>query len=54
MHSDGLQSRWNFEPYPGLVMRHPAIIAGVLYRDFARGRDDLTVAVVRVSLTELP
>ncbi|MDB5340288.1 MAG: rsbT 1 [Planctomycetaceae bacterium] len=49
MHSDGLQGRWTFEKYPGLMQRHPAIIAGVLYRDFQRGRDDATVVVVRWS-----
>jgi anti-sigma regulatory factor (Ser/Thr protein kinase) len=50
LHSDGLQSRWNLEPYAGLPSRHPAVIAAVLYRDFTRGRDDVTVAVVRLSL----
>ena len=45
MHSDGLQSRWTLERYPGLMQRHPAVIAGVLYRDFCRGRDDVTVLV---------
>jgi hypothetical protein len=49
MHSDGLQSRWSLEKYPGLIGQHPAVIAGVLYRDFTRGHDDVTVAVVRVS-----
>ena len=49
MHSDGIQTRWNFDNYPGLTNRHPAIIAGVLYRDFERGRDDATVVVVRFS-----
>jgi anti-sigma regulatory factor (Ser/Thr protein kinase) len=43
MHSDGLASRWGLEPYPGLALRDPALIAGVLYRDFRRGRDDVTV-----------
>ena len=47
MHSDGLQSRWSLDGYPGVTQRHPAVVAGLLYRDFARGRDDLTVAVVR-------
>jgi len=47
LHSDGLQSRWSFDAYPGIATRHPALVAGLLYRDFARGRDDLTVAVVR-------
>ncbi|TMU70293.1 ATP-binding protein [Pseudomonas fluorescens] len=46
MYSDGLQSRWNLQDYPGLVHRHPAVIASVLHRDFCRGRDDVTVLVV--------
>jgi serine/threonine protein phosphatase PrpC len=47
MHSDGLQSRWQLDPYPGLLTRHPALVAGVLYRDHQRGRDDVTVVVAR-------
>jgi len=46
MYSDGLQSRWNLKDYPGLVHRHPAVIAALLHRDFSRGRDDATVVVV--------
>lgn len=48
MHSDGLTTRWRFETYPGLAVRHPALIAGVLYRDHKRGRDDATVVVARL------
>jgi hypothetical protein len=48
LHSDGLQTRWRLEAYPGLARRHPSLIAGVLYRDFTRGRDDVTVLVVTV------
>lgn len=47
LHSDGLGTHWNLATYPGLAMRHPSLIAGVLYRDFARRRDDVTVMVVR-------
>jgi anti-sigma regulatory factor (Ser/Thr protein kinase) len=47
MHSDGVASHWDLADYPGLAQRHPALVAGVLYRDFARGRDDATVVVVR-------
>lgn len=47
MYSDGLLGRWTLDPYPGLSQRHPGVIAAVLYRDFIRGRDDVTVAVVR-------
>jgi len=49
MHSDGLHSRWSLDPYAGLICRHPSLIAGVLYRDFVRGRDDATVVVVRAA-----
>jgi len=52
MHSDGLQSHWSFDPYPGLMERPPSIVASVFYRDFARGRDDVTVAVVREAKTK--
>ena len=47
MHSDGLQSRWDLSKSPGLFQRHPAVIAGVLYRDFQRDRDDTTIVVIR-------
>jgi anti-sigma regulatory factor (Ser/Thr protein kinase) len=47
MHSDGLTSHWNLDRYPGLLTRHPALLAGVLCRDFKRGRDDVTVVAVR-------
>jgi anti-sigma regulatory factor (Ser/Thr protein kinase) len=46
MYSDGLQSRWNLREYPGLMHRHPAVIAALLHRDFCRGRDDVTVLVI--------
>jgi anti-sigma regulatory factor (Ser/Thr protein kinase) len=47
MHSDGLQTQWRLDRYPGLTTRAPAVIAGLLYRDFTRGRDDVTIAAVR-------
>ena len=47
MLSDGLGSRWQIERYPGLTSHHPALVAGVLYRDWSRGRDDVTVVAVR-------
>jgi anti-sigma regulatory factor (Ser/Thr protein kinase) len=47
MYSDGLASQWDLSPYPGLQTRHPSVIAGVLYRDFSRRRDDVTVVVAK-------
>jgi anti-sigma regulatory factor (Ser/Thr protein kinase) len=47
MHSDGLQSRWSLDAYTGWRIRHPAVVAGLLYRDFARNNDDVTVFVLR-------
>jgi anti-sigma regulatory factor (Ser/Thr protein kinase) len=47
MHSDGLGSRWDLGDYPGAFHCHPRVIAGLLYRDFARGRDDACVLVLR-------
>lgn len=45
--SDGLGTSWSLDSYPGIAHRHPSLIAGVLYRDFNRGRDDVTVLVAR-------
>jgi hypothetical protein len=47
MHSDGMATHWNLAAYPGIEMRHPAMIAAALYRDHSRGRDDLTVLALR-------
>ncbi|AMB46659.1 SpoIIE family protein phosphatase [Methylobacterium sp. AMS5] len=47
MCSDGIGTSWSLENYPGLVGAHPTLIAGVIYRDFARGRDDATVVVAK-------
>jgi anti-sigma regulatory factor (Ser/Thr protein kinase) len=49
MHSDGLSTRWDLSAYPGLLARDPSLIAGVLYRDFSRGTDDMTVVVFKES-----
>jgi len=48
MFSDGLTSKTGISTYAGLNGRHPVLIAGVLYRDFCRKRDDSTVLVARM------
>jgi hypothetical protein len=47
MYTDGLGSHWDINAYPGLKNRHPSLLAGILYRDFGRRRDDVTVVVAR-------
>jgi anti-sigma regulatory factor (Ser/Thr protein kinase) len=51
MHSDGLATHWSVDRYAGLAMRHPALIAGILYRDHRRVRDDVTALVARGKAT---
>jgi anti-sigma regulatory factor (Ser/Thr protein kinase) len=47
LHSDGLATHWASTDYPGLANKHAGLIAGVLYRDHDRGRDDVTVVVLK-------
>lgn len=49
LSSDGLAT-WHLEKYAGLMQKHPALIASVLYRDFWRQRDDVTVVVAQESI----
>ncbi|HYX37744.1 MAG TPA: ATP-binding SpoIIE family protein phosphatase [Oligoflexus sp.] len=49
MHSDGLSTRCDLRGYPGLIARDPTLIAGVLFRDFQRDKDDATIIVVRTT-----
>jgi anti-sigma regulatory factor (Ser/Thr protein kinase) len=46
-HTDGLTSHWDVAAYPSLLDRSPSLVAAVLYRDFSRPRDDVTVMVAR-------
>lgn len=54
LHSDGIGTHWDLTRYPGLLARDPSLIAGVLYRDFTRGRDDATVVVLKEWVSESP
>jgi anti-sigma regulatory factor (Ser/Thr protein kinase) len=47
MHTDGLQSQWRLDRYDQFARRRTAILAGLLYRDYRRGKDDVTVVAVR-------
>jgi len=50
LHSDGLSARWEIDAYPGLAASHPSLVAGVVFRDNRRGRDDVTVVAMRAAL----
>ncbi|CAN5877218.1 ATP-binding protein [soil metagenome] len=52
LHSDGLATHWKLDRYPGLFRQDPALVGAVLYRDHARGRDDASVVVCRLSAEE--
>jgi anti-sigma regulatory factor (Ser/Thr protein kinase) len=47
LHSDGLGTHWDPAGYPDLWSHDPSLVAGVLYRDFTRRRDDVTIVVGR-------
>ena len=49
LHTDGLDMEWNLKGADGLLQCDPAIIAGWLIRDFASGKDDATVVVLKRS-----
>jgi anti-sigma regulatory factor (Ser/Thr protein kinase) len=47
MHSDGLGTHWSLDAYPGIEQQHPSVLGAALYRDYMRGRDDVTVVTLR-------
>ena len=47
LYSDGLASNLAVDRYPDLARLHPSLIAAILYRDFTRHRDDVTVLVAK-------
>lgn len=47
MCTDGISNRWDVGAMPGLLSRHPALVAAAIYRDHGRPRDDSTVVVLR-------
>jgi anti-sigma regulatory factor (Ser/Thr protein kinase) len=47
LHSDGLSGRWDLGPDTSPTGLAPGVLAGLLYRDYRRERDDVTVVVAR-------
>jgi anti-sigma regulatory factor (Ser/Thr protein kinase) len=48
MTSDGIQSRWRPARYPRINWYDPAILAVLIYKEYARLTDDVSVAVARI------
>jgi anti-sigma regulatory factor (Ser/Thr protein kinase) len=48
-HSDGLETQWRIDAFPGLARCHPALIAAMLFREHSRKRDDVAVVVARAA-----
>ena len=51
LHSDGLDTHWSLDDYPGLPAKHPVLTAGILFRDHCRGRDDIVVVAAKEAKT---
>jgi anti-sigma regulatory factor (Ser/Thr protein kinase) len=47
LHSDGVSGRWQPARWSHLWQRHPGLVAGTLYRDLARGTDDVVIVAAR-------
>lgn len=47
MHSDGLSSSWNLSSYVALRRHSASVIAAVLYRDYCKAHDDVTVVAIK-------
>ena len=49
LNSDGLSSSAGIDQQSSLIMHDPSLVAGVLYKDFARRNDDATVVVAKAA-----
>lgn len=52
LHTDGVKGSIHLTDYPGLGTKDPALVAGVLVSERARGTDDATVVVARRARSE--
>lgn len=52
VHTDGINSRWSADDYPGAGRHHPAVLAALIWRDAVRGTDDAGIVVLRAPTDE--
>jgi anti-sigma regulatory factor (Ser/Thr protein kinase) len=50
LHSDGVSPKWEIDSYPGLAASHPSLVAGIVFRDHRRDRDDAAVVAMRAAV----
>jgi len=50
MCSDGIKTRWELQKYIGIFKYDLSILAAVIYKDFARQTDDMSVVVGRINI----
>lgn len=46
--SDGLHTQWNPARYPGIKHYDPSILAAIIYKEYARHTDDMSVVVSKL------
>lgn len=46
--SDGIKTRWEVSKYPGILKHDLVLLAACIYKDHARGTDDMSVVVLKV------
>ncbi|MEI6948461.1 SpoIIE family protein phosphatase [Paraflavisolibacter sp. H34] len=49
MCSDGIKSKWDVTKWPGIFRCDLSVLTAAVFKDFARGTDDLSVAVCKVN-----
>lgn len=49
MCSDGIKTRWELQKYFGIFKYDPTMLAAVIYKDFARKTDDMSVVTCRIN-----
>jgi anti-sigma regulatory factor (Ser/Thr protein kinase) len=47
--SDGIKSRWDLLKFPGLIKHDPSTLAAVLYKEFGRRTDDMSVIITKLN-----
>jgi anti-sigma regulatory factor (Ser/Thr protein kinase) len=48
--SDGIKTKWDMTKYPGVLKYDLSILGAVIFKDYARHTDDMSVVVVRLNL----